>query len=211
MANSEYENRIDDLVRSWTDDVSWGVLESDVFPAVRIYAHTSLQGMTDVYDVPAIFPMFSDRMGLSDHYGNGLFSRLGSACTSIRNALQAIHSHMDCHGAIAASRRAHESLWQMFWLCNPTMNADTRIKRLVAVTEREVREALRFWSTGINADIEGKLQDHLENMRRIVNKPAYRPKLGWTEYQDHFGSLANYPPQIGRPSVTADIDEGALV
>ena len=77
-------------------------------------AHASLDGVTDEYDVPALFPMFSDRMDLHDHYGNALFSRLSSACTSIRNALQSIHSHMDCHAAIAASRRAHESMWQMF-------------------------------------------------------------------------------------------------
>ena len=47
-----------------------------MFPAVSTYAHTSLQGLTDAYDIPAIFPMFSDQMGLPDHYGSGLFSRL---------------------------------------------------------------------------------------------------------------------------------------
>ena len=210
MPNTEYENRIDDLVNSWTDDVYWGVLEEDVLPAVIIYAHTSLQGMTDKYDVPATFPMFSDQMGLYDHYGNGLFSRLSSACTSIRNALQAIHSHMDCHAAIAVSRRAHESLWQMFWLCNPDMDADTRIKRLVAVTQHEIKEALRFWSSGINSDIEGKLRAYLTNIQKITDKLTYIPRLGRTEYQDYFDRLTNDPPPIGSPSAVVDIDDVAL-
>lgn len=211
MPNPEYENRIDDLVRRWKDDVYWGVLEDDVVHAVRIYAYTSLQGVTDGYDAAAIFPMFSEEMELPDHYGNGLFSRLSSACTSIRNALQAIHSHMDCHAAIAISRRAHESLWQLFWLSNPGVNADTRIKRLIAVTQLEIKEALRFWSSGINPNIESKLRGYLDNIQTITERPTYRPKCGWREYQSYFGALGNDPPQESVPSVTAVQDDGALV
>ena len=52
MSNPEYESCIDDLVRSWKDDV---------LPAAKIYALASLGGMTDTYDVSSIFPMFSDQ------------------------------------------------------------------------------------------------------------------------------------------------------
>ena len=212
MANPEYENRIDYLVRSWTDDVYWGVLEKVILPAVRVYSHASLQGVRDAYDVAAIFPMFSDQMNLYDHYGNSLFSRLSIACTSIRNILLAIHSHMDCHGAIAASRRAHEALWQMFWLCNPRVDADTRLERLISVTKREIREALRFWSGGVNTDIESKLRDYLNNTRIIDNQQVkYQPRLGWTEYHHYFGSRTTDPQQIGFSPAAPDKDEGSLV
>ena len=171
MPSAEYENKIESLLCYWRDDIYDGVLVNDVLPATQIYAYASLQEMTDVYDVPAIFPMCSDEMGLHDHYGSALFSRLSAACTSIRNALQSILSHMDCHAAIASSRRAHESLWQMFWLGNPRIDANTRVKRLLRVTRQEIEEALRFYSGGINAEIEGKLKNFGRNIENVVADP----------------------------------------
>ena len=211
MTNVEYETRVDNLLRSWKDDVYGGVLEEDVLPAIRIYAHASLDGVTDEYDVPALFPMFSDRMDLHDHYGNALFSRLSSACTSIRNALQSIHSHMDCHAAIAASRRAHESMWQMFWLGNPEVDGNARIKRLVAVTQQEIQEALRFWSIGINSAIASKLQEFHSNFRQISDKPEYLPKFGRAEYHGYFDAKTTSLQLLGARPVQVEGNEGALM
>ena len=126
MARSEYDDRVDTLLSLWEDDIYSGVLKEDVLPAINIYAHASLQQMTDEYNVPTTFPMLPSDWNIFDHYGNGLFVRLSSACTSIRTALQSIQDQMDCHAAIAASRRSHESLWQVFWLCNPMRDANER-------------------------------------------------------------------------------------
>ncbi len=188
MFNAEYERRIDDLVGQWRDEVYEEVLGAQVMPAVKIYAFASLQDLTDVYDVSAIFPMFADQMGeLPDHYANGVFARLSGACTSIRNALQAIRAHMDCHAAVAAARRAHEALWQVFWLCNPAVDAGARMNRLVALNKSEIQEALRFW-TGLNPVIEGQLRGFLGNIQGIAGLPQYKPKDGWIEYMEHFES-----------------------
>ena len=151
-------------------------------------------------------------MDLYDHYGNSLFSRLSIACTSIRNVLLAIQAHMDCHGAIAASRRAHEALWQMFWLCNPKVEAGTRLERLISVTKHEINEALRFWSGGINPDIESTLREYLNNIRLIDHQQAvYRPRLGWTEYHQYFGSLTTDTRHIGFRPTAPDREDGSLV
>ncbi len=74
MPSIEYETQIEDLLRHWRNEIYDGVLVNDVLPATQIYAHTSLQQTTDAYDVPAIFPMFSNTMGIHDHYGNALYS-----------------------------------------------------------------------------------------------------------------------------------------
>lgn len=188
MYNPEYESRIDDLVSMWTEEVYDRILGSQVMPAVKICAFASLQDLTEVYDVSAIFPMFSDEMELPDHYANGLFSRLSGACTSIGNALRAIHAHMDCHAAVAVARRAHEALWQVCWLYNPVVDADTRVKRLVSLTKSEINLALRFWGSGINPGIATQLEGFLENTNRIADLPVYRPSSGWTEYMEYFES-----------------------
>ena len=198
MPNAEYERCIGDLVDQWRDEVYEEVLEFRVIPAVQIYAVASLQGLNSTYDVSAIFPMFGDEMGeLADHYANGVVCRLSGACTSVRNALQAIRARMDCHAAIAAARRAHEALWQVFWLCNPAVDADTRVKRLVALTENEMRESLRFWR-GLNSVIEGQLERFLGNIQGIADLPDYKLGDGRTEYAEHF-----------EPSDPASVDDAA--
>ena len=116
---SAYEKQINDLVSSWREEVYDGVLVQQVRPAVSMYAYASLQKVTDVYHVPSTFPLFSEARGLADQYGDALHARLSSACNSIRSALQAIQTRLDGYAAIATARRAHESLWQVFWLCNP--------------------------------------------------------------------------------------------
>jgi len=190
MSNAEYEDRINDLLEKWQDEVYDYTLESHVMPAARIYAYASLQDLADVYDVSTIFPMFSEKMELADHYANGLFSRLSGACTSISNALKAIQARMDCHAAVAVARRAHEALWQVLWLFNPTVDADTRVKRLVSLTKSEIKEALRFWGSGINPGIATQLQGFRDNMQEIANlsEYEYRTKSGWTEYMEYFES-----------------------
>ncbi len=185
MPNAEYERRIGDLVDQWRDEVYDEALGSQVMPAAQIYAFVSLQGLDDVYDVSAIFPMFGDKMGeLADHYANGVFSRLSGACTSVSNALQAIRARMDCHAAIAAARRAHEALWQVFWLCNPAVDADTRVKRLVALTKNEMREAQRFWG-GLNPVIDDQLERFIGNIRGMADLPDYKLGDCRTEYAEH--------------------------
>lgn len=205
MPNAEYESRIGDLVRSWREDVDDGLLVDDVLPATRIFAHASLQGMTDEYDVAATFPMLPDGVGLPDHYGNALFARLGSSSTSVRNALQGIQARMDCHSAFASARRAHESLWQVFWLANPELDADTRIRRLLTLTRQEIGEALRFYSYGINAEIESRLQQYESNIEGLVGREVYRTKDGRSEYREYFAPRFNDPLPPGLPRAPADV------
>ena len=99
----------------------------------------------------------------------------------------------------------------MFWLCNPDMDGDTRVKRLVAVTHQEIVVALRFWSNGINPMIQGKLVGYRTNIQKVTNRPTYSPKLGWKEYQDYFGDLTNDPLTMGLPSSPLPFDHAALV
>ena len=211
MSSIEYEAHIENLLDHWRNEIYDGVLVNDVLPATQIYAHASLQQLTDTYDVPAIFPIFSKIMGIHDHYGNALYSRLGAACTSIRNALQSVHARMDCHAAIASARRAHESLWQMFWIGNPTIDGDVRVKRVLQVTRQEIEEALRFFSNNMNLQIDEKLRGFHRNIEHLIGKSKYLPKDGWTEYQAYFAKLANEPPHVGGQSTSVDIDESALV
>lgn len=211
MPSIEYETQIEDLLRHWRNEIYDGVLVNDVLPATQIYAHASLLQTIDAYDVRAIFPMFSNTMGIHNHYGNALYSRLGAACTSIRNALQSIHVRMDCHAAIASARRAHESLWQMFWLANPEIDGDMRVKRVLQVTRQEIEEALRFFSNSVNMEIEDKLRGFHRNIENLIGRYRYSPKKGWTEYQAYFANLAGDPPHLGGQFASVDIDESALV
>lgn len=211
MTATEYDDRVDALLASWNDDIYGGVLESDVLPAIRIYAHASLAGMTDTYDVDATFPMLPSGWEIYDHYANGLFARLSSACTSIRSALQAIQAHMDCHATIAASRRAHESLWQVFWLCNPTMDADERIKRLLVITKQEIEDTLRYFSNRINPQVEDKLQDYNRNMGNVVGGSRYSAKRGRSEYRDYYRGRFNDPLPEGLPPAPEDVDVDQIV
>lgn len=188
MPSAEYEDRIGDLVEIWWGEVHDRTLGSHVMPAVKIFAFGSLQDLAHMYDVSAIFPMFSDMIELPDHYANSLFSRLSGACTSIGNGLQAIQTRMDCHAAIAAARRAHEALWQVFWLCNPRVDADRRVKRLVSLTRAEIEQALRFWGSGINPRIASQLQDFRDNIAGVADLPKYITREGWTEYMEYFES-----------------------
>ena len=205
-AESDYEKQISDLVSSWREDIYDGFLVDHVLPAVRIYAHASLQEVTDEYDVPSTFPMFATTMGLSDQYGNAIFARLSSACTSIRNALQSIQSRMDCHAAIAIARRAHESLWQMFWLCNPTQDGNTRIRRLLLLTNHEIKEARNVFSNGLNPEIAGKLRDYQSNIQEITGKGSYSSWMGRTEYESYFAD----PPLLGMSPESLLMDDGVL-
>lgn len=211
MTATEYDDRVDALLASWNDDIYGGVLESDVPPAIRIYAHASLAGMTDTYNVDATFPMLPSGWEIYDHYANGLFARLSSACTSIRSALQAIQAHMDCHATIAASRRAHESLWQVFWLCNPTMDADERIKRLLVITKQEIEDTLRYFSNRINPQVEDKLQDYNRNMGNVVGGSRYSAKRGRSEYRDYYRGRFNDPLPEGLPPAPEDVDVDQIV
>ena len=114
MSESDYEALLSDTLEHWQDAVSRGVLEDHVKSAVQIYAHASLGDLAELPDVSGCFPLMPDETLLFDHYGHSIFTRLSSACTSIRSALQAIQAGTDGHSAIAISRRAHESLWQTF-------------------------------------------------------------------------------------------------
>ena len=205
MANAEYDSRVDELVARWRDDVYNGVLVDDVLPATQIYACASLRGVTDEYDVSATFPMLVEDAELSDHYANALFARLSSSCTSIRNAWQAIQAHMDCHAAIAAARRAHESLWQMFWLANPDVDADARVRRLLKLTRQEIGEALRFFSSGINPEVESTLRQYQKAIEGVVGKAVYKSKYGRSEYREHFAQRFNDPLPPDLPPAPPDV------
>ncbi|MCY3631079.1 MAG: hypothetical protein OXH29_00205 [bacterium] len=206
MQNEGYDSQVDDLVSRWQEEIYDGVLASDVLPAITIYAYASLQGMTDEYDVAATFPMLPTDAGLPDHYGNALIARLRGSCTSIRTGLQAIQAHMDCHAAIAAARRAHESLWQMFWLANPEVDANSRIRRLLKLTRQEIGEALRFFAYGINTDVESTLRKYESEIEGVVGKEVYRSKDGRGEYQGYFGPRFNEPLPHDLPPVPADVE-----
>ena len=205
-AESEYEEQINDLVSSWREDVYDDVLVDQVLPAVRIFAHASLLEVTDEYDVPSTFPMFATSMGLADQYGNALFARLSSACTSIRNALQAIQSRMDGHAAIAIARRAHESLWQVFWLCDPTEGGNTRIRRLLLLNNQEIKEAHRVFSNGLSPEIADKLRYYQSNIQEVAGKGSFAAWMGRTEYERYFAD----PPLLGMSSESLLMDDGAL-
>ena len=211
MPNSEYNDRVDHLVRSWKDDIYDGVLMDAVLPAVQTYAYASLQQVSDVYDdVPDIFPMFSEQMGLHDHYGNALFSRLSSACTSVRNALQAVQARMDYHAAIAIARRAHESLWQMFWIANPTKDGDTRIRRVLILNKREIAEALPIFTDGINPEVEQRLRYFGDNIEKLIGRDSYLPRHGRSEYHRYFTERVELSSPIGTWPVTHEVDAGTV-
>lgn len=211
MASSEYADRVDALLSHWKEDIQGGVLKGHLLPAINIHAHASLQGMTDVYDVPAIFPMLPPDWDIHDHYVYGLFARLSSACTSIRTALQAIQAHMDGHAAIASSRRAHESLWQIFWLCNPTRDANERIRRLLAITEKEIEDALGYFSDGVNPRAEDKLKGYKTNIANVVGSGfRYSARRGWKEYRDYYRGKFNDPLPEGLPRAPEDIDVDSI-
>lgn len=212
MARSEYDNRVDTLLSHWEDDIYGGVLGEDVLPAVNIYAYASLQEMTDVYDVPSTFPMLPSDWNIYDHYAIGLFTRLRSACISIRTALQSIQAHMDCHAAITVSRRGHESLWQVFWLCNPMRDANERIKRLLAITRQEIEDALGYFSDGINPEAENKLKEYSTNIAKVVGSELrYSARRGWKEYRDHHKGKFNDPLPEGLPPAPEDVDVDEIV
>lgn len=211
MTATEYDDRVDALLSSWKDDIYGGVLESDVLPAIRIYAHASLAGMTDTYDVDTTFPMLPAGWEIYDHYANGLFARLSSACTSIRSTLQAIHAHMDYHAAIAASRRAHESLWQVFWLCNPTIDANQRIKRLLAITKQEIEDTLGYFSDSINPQVEDKLQDYNLNIGNVIDDTRYSAKRGRSEYRDYYRGKFNEPLPEGLLPAPENVDVDGII
>ena len=211
MTATEYDDRVDEILSGWKDDIHGGILKDDVLPAINIYTHASLAGMTDTHDVEAIFLVSPSGWEIYDHYANGLFARLSSACTSISTALQAIQAHMDCHAAIAASRRAHESLWQAFWLCNPTMDANERIKRLLAITKQEMEDALGYFSNSINPQVEERLRDRSSNIGNAIGDFRYSAKRGRSEYRDYYKGKFNDPLPEGLPPAPEGVDVDEIV
>lgn len=212
MASSEYDDRVEALLSYWKDDIQGGLLKGDITPAIKIYAHASLQAMTDEYDVPTTFPMLPSDWDIYDHYDYGLFARLRSACTSILTALQAIQAHMDSHAAIASARRAHESLWQLFWLCNPTKNANERVKRLLIITKQEIEEALNSYSQGVNPQVGDKLGGYKTNIEKIIGtKSRYSAKRGREEYRQYYRGKFNDPLPEGLPPAPENVDVERIV
>ena len=161
----------------------------------QIYAHASLLDIAEPLDATGCFPLAPRDATLFDHYGNAIFTRLSAACTSIRSALQAIQVRTDVHSAIAISRRSHESLWQTFWLSNPDIGSDERVRRLLTLTEADIKEAIRLFCHTSNAEISGKLAEHLANIKRVAARLKYTPKKGRDEYTAYYESRANDPPE----------------
>lgn len=205
MSDPDYESLLSETLEHWREPVYSGVLEDHVRPAVRIYAHASLSGLSDPPDVSGCFPLMPDETSVFDHYGNSIFARLSSACTSIRSALQAIQARTDGHSAIAISRRAHESLWQTFWLANPKVDADTRVHRLLTLTAAEIKQAMRVFRETENTLVYGNLQQHLDNIKHITTDVVYKVRYGRDEYTTYFLGRANHPPSDDTPTVPEGI------
>lgn len=206
MAEPDYETLVSDTLQHWQDAIYWGVLEEHVMPAVRIYAHASLSGLTDPPDISGCFPLVPEETSLFHHYGNSIFTRLSSACTSIRSALQAIQARTDGHAAIAISRRAHEALWQTFWLANPDVDPGERVRRLLVLTGVDIRETIRLFSYTENALVNGNLNEHLQNINGVTSGIDYRSRLGRDEYTTYYGHRSNYPPADVLPPELGESD-----
>ena len=207
---SEYESLISETLAHWKEAIYDGVLVQHVMPAVQIYAHASLLDIAEPPDVAGCFPLAPEHATLFDHYGNGIFARLGAACTSIRSALLAIQARTDGHSAIAISRRAHESLWQAFWLFNPDIDSNERVRRLLVLTGEDIKEALRVFSDAANPDVNSKLQEHLANITKVATAIEYIPRCGREEYGAYFFPRANDPLTASAPPVPDGVDTGAL-
>lgn len=188
----------------WADDIYGDALEEQVLPVLQVYAQASLLDVSESSDIAGCFPLAPDDATLYDHYSNGIFSRLSSACTSIRSAMQATLAHIDGHVAVAVSRRAHESLWQVFWLLNPDVGADERVRRLLVLTRADIVEAIRLFSQAENALICGKLADHLAKIESVTADAKYKASDGFDEYSDYFLPRANYPAVASPPTTNEE-------
>ena len=206
----EYEVIVDKTLAYWKEAIYDGVLIEHVRPAVQIYAHASLPDITEPLNVAGCFPLAPPNATLFDHYGNAIFTRLSAACTSIHSALQAVQVRTDGHSAIAIARRSHESLWQTFWLSNPDIDAEERVRRLLALTEADIKEAIRLFSHTSNSKISGKLAEHLTNIKCVAPRLKYTPKKGRDEYTAYYEARANDPMSAGMPSEPEDGDGPAL-
>lgn len=210
-ARDEYEGLLADTLTHWRDAIYGGILAEHVLPAVRIHAHASLQDIRKPWDVAGCFPLMPEDWALSDQYGNGVFTRLSAACTSIRGALQAIQARIDGHAAVAIARRAHESLWQTFWLSNPEISADERVRRLLVLTGRDIKEAKRLFSSTTNTLIQSKLAEHLDRIENATRSLDYQSRHGRVEYTDYYEQRANDPISASLPPEPEDADGSEFV
>lgn len=206
----DYEVLLADTLINWRDAIYDGILVELVAPAVQIHAHASLLDIEESWDVAGCFPLVPEDTALSDHYGHGIFTRLSSASTSIRSGLQAIQARTDGHTAVAIARRAHESLWQAFWLSNPEISADERVRRLLVLTGRDIKEAKRLFSNAANALVHGKLSEHLARIKSVVPRLDYQARYGRGEYTDYFARRANDPMSACLPQEPEGADGPAF-
>ena len=203
---ADYEALVADTLAHWGDAIYDGILAEHVLPAVRIHAHASLLDVREPWEVAGCFPLMPEHWDLSEHYANGVFTRLSAACTSIRGALQAIQARIDGHAAVAIARRAHESLWQTFWLSNPEISADERVRRLLVLTGRDIKEAKRLFSSTTNTLIQGKLAEHLGRIENATQSLDYQTRYGRDEYTDYYEQRANDPIGASIPLEPEDGD-----
>lgn len=206
----EYDELVGETLVYWQESVYDGVLVEHVLPAVRIYAYSSLVGVAEPSESTDCFPLMPKQWTLPEHYANSIFIRLSTACSSVLSALQAIHARIDGHSAMAISRRAHESLWQTFWLFNPDIDAGERMRRLLALTAVEIKETLRVFPSIANAEIHSRLTAHLDNIKGVTAGLKYQAKWGRDEYSEHVESRAvdslgrrmqDLPGDVDAPSV----------
>ena len=207
----ELVDLIDGISSDWHEAVCGGVLPQLVIPAVQIHAYASLHEIDDPPDVSICFPPLPADAELADHYGNALSARLAAACESIRCALQMMRNGLDLHSSVAACRRANESLWKAFWLCNPELDGETRIHRLLILMRHEISEVLGVFSREVNSEADKTLRLHERNIRQITGKKDYRPRLGRDEYLDYIEPRADDPLTPRMPPVPDGVDGGAVV
>ena len=207
---AEYQKLVDDTLSHWREAIYRGVLVEQVLPAVRIYAYASLIEIADPPNIDGCFPLMPNHWTLSEHYANRIFTSLSVACGSIMGALQAIRARIDGHSAIAISRRAHESLWQTFWVSNPDVSADERARRLLNITGVDIKAALRVFSSTTNAEIHGKLVDHLTNIKNVIGNIGYQTRSGRDEYETYFEGRANEGLDFAISNTSEDVAVSAL-
>lgn len=58
----------------------------------------------------------------------------------------------------------------MFWLANPEIDGDARVKRVLQVTRQEIEEALRFFSNSVSIEIEDKLRGFHRNIENLIGR-----------------------------------------
>ncbi|WP_420443901.1 hypothetical protein [Candidatus Poriferisodalis sp.] len=209
--SSDLGDLIDSISRDWHEAVCEGVLPQHVIPAVGIHAYASLHEIDDPPDAAICFPPLRADAELADHYRSALSARLVAACASIQSALQTMRNGLGLHSAIAACRRANESLWKAFWLCNPELDGATRIHRLLILMRHELNEVLGVFSQEVNSAAEIILRRHERDIRQVTGKDDYRPRLGRDEYLGYIELRADDPLTPRMPPVPDGVDGGAVV